>query len=70
MGFLHGILTRVGSVFTTILNMQCWKLDLTETVNRNANYSFFELVRQNMRLKLPQRHIRKYALLCNLLSEP
>ena len=52
--FLHGILTWVGSAFTVLLNMQCWKLELTEIVNRNANYSFFELVRQNMRLKLQQ----------------
>ena len=48
----------------------CWKLELTEIVDRNVNYSFFELVRQNMRLKLPQWHIRKCALFCNLLTEP
>ena len=31
--------------------------EFTETVNRNANYSFLELVRQNMRLKLQQWYI-------------
>ena len=60
--FLYGILKRVGSAFTALLNMQCWKLELTKTVNRNANCSFFELIRQNMRFKLPQWYIRKYAL--------
>ena len=54
IGCLLGILTGVGSAFTALLHMQCWKLELTKTVNRNANYLFFELVRQNMRLKLPQ----------------
>ena len=69
VGLQHGILARVGSAFTTLLNMQCWKLNLTEIVNRNANYSFFELVRQIMKLKLPQWH-RKYALFSNLLTKP
>ena len=54
IGFLHGILIRVGSAFTALLNMQCWILELTETVKRNASCSFFEVVRQNMRLKLLQ----------------
>ena len=75
--FLYGILTGVGSAFTALLNMQCWKLELTKTVNRNANCSFFELIRQNMRFKTPQWYIRKYAFFfffffffCNLLTEP
>ena len=61
MGFLHWILTRVGSAFT-FLNMKCWKLELTKIVNRNANYSFFELVRQKMRFKLPQWHILFFVI--------
>ena len=74
IGFLYGILTRVWSAFTALL-MQCWKLELTETVNSNENCSFFELDRQNMSFKLLHWHIRKYNFFfffffCNLLTEP
>ena len=57
MGFLNTWNSCMGRkcVYCNIqVNMQCWKLALTETVSRNVNYSFFELVRQNMRLKLQQ----------------
>ena len=55
IGFLHGILTRVGSAFTASLNMQCWKLELTEIVNRKC--------------KLFILSYKEYALFCNLLTK-
>ena len=52
MEFLQG--DREVRLTALLLNMHCWKLELSETVNSNANYSFSELVRQNMRSKLQQ----------------
>ena len=53
--FLYGILTRVGSAFTALLNIQCWKLELTEIVNRKC--------------KLFILNYKEYALFCNLLTK-
>ena len=60
MGFLHGYEMHL----LHYLIMQCWKSELTETINRNANYSFFELVRQKMRLKFAAMTLKE---ICSFL---
>ena len=35
-----GILTKVESTYTTLLNTQCWKLELLNFSTENVNYSF------------------------------